>query len=107
MSVISNHPLRCTVALAALAGVEDPEIGLPVTDLGLICQIDFDEPGKKIYVAMTLTTPFCPMGEALTTAVRQSMERHFPGEEVRVELIFEPPWTPDRISEAGRALLNR
>jgi metal-sulfur cluster biosynthetic enzyme len=107
MNVITNNKLRCTIALAALEQVVDPEIGLNVVDLGLIYQVDFDEESRKILVTMTLTTQFCPMGESITSAIKRVMEHTFPGEEVLVELTFDPPWNHERISEEGKQFLNR
>lgn len=107
MNVITNNNIRCTIALAALESVMDPEIGLNVVDLGLIYQIDFDETEKKIYVTMTLTTQFCPMGESITGAVKRVLESTFAGEEVFIELSFDPPWNHERISEDGQQFLNK
>lgn len=107
MKVISNNNIRCTIALAALEGVLDPEIGLNVVDLGLIYQIDFDDTEKKIFVIMTLTTQFCPMGESITGAVKRVLESTFTGEEVFIELSFDPPWNHERISEDGQQFLNK
>lgn len=107
MNVITNNSIRCTIALAALEQVVDPEIGLNVVDLGLIYQLDFGEEHKKIFVTMTLTTQFCPMGESITAAVKRVMEHTFLGEEVRVELSFDPPWSHERISEEGKHFLNQ
>lgn len=107
MNVITNNNIRCTIALAALQHVTDPEIGLNVVDLGLIYQVDFDNAGKKIDVTMTLTTQFCPMGESITGAVKRALENAFPGEEVIVTLSFDPPWSHERISEEGKEFLNR
>ncbi len=107
MIIITNNPIRSTVALAALQQVTDPEIGLNVADLGLIYQLDFDEPGKKIFVTMTLTTQFCPMGESITGAVKRALEQVFSGEEVALNLTFDPPWDHTRISEEGKLFLNR
>lgn len=107
MNIITNNPIRSTVALAALQHVMDPEIGLNVADLGLIYQLDFDEPGKKIFVTMTLTTQFCPMGESITGAVKRALEQVFNGEEVVLNLTFDPPWDHTRISEEGKLFLNR
>jgi metal-sulfur cluster biosynthetic enzyme len=106
MNVITNDKLRSTIALAALEQVLDPEIGLNVVDLGLIYQLDFDTTGGKIYATMTLTTQFCPMGEAITSAVKRVLENSFPEMEPALELSFDPPWTHERISESGKAFLN-
>jgi metal-sulfur cluster biosynthetic enzyme len=107
MNVITNNNIKCTIALAALESVRDPEIGLNVVDLGLIYQIDFDEAETKIYVTMTLTTQFCPMGESITRAVKRVLESTFTGEEAFIALSFDPPWNHKRISEEGQQFLNR
>ena len=107
MNVITNNNIKCTVALAALQNVTDPEIGLNVVDLGLIYQIDFDEASRKIFISMTLTTQFCPMGESIMDAVTQAVQSTFTGDEVKVELTFHPAWNHERISEEGQTFLNK
>lgn len=107
MEVISNNNLKCTIALAALCDVVDPEIGLNVVDLGLIYQIDFDEDDMRVDASMTLTTRFCPMGESITQNVQHMLERTFPGYATHINLTFDPPWRPERISPEGQAFLNR
>jgi metal-sulfur cluster biosynthetic enzyme len=107
MEVITNNNIKCTIALAALNHVYDPEIGLNVVDLGLIYQIDFDEDNKRIDASMTLTTQFCPMGESITNDVIQALDTSFPGYLVQVNLTFDPPWNADRISPEGQEFLNQ
>jgi metal-sulfur cluster biosynthetic enzyme len=107
MEVQSNNNLYCTAALAGLYDVYDPEIGLNVVDLGLIYRIDFNEPEKQLEVTMTLTTQFCPMGESITSDVNQALNNAFKDYEVNVNLIFDPPWSYERISEEGRHFLGR
>ncbi len=107
MKVITNNNLKCTIALAALESVTDPEIGLNVVDLGLIYQIDFDETNSKIFIAMTLTTQFCPMGESITDAVKRVLENTFAHMQVQLELTFNPPWNHEMISEEGQLFLNK
>ena len=104
MNVFSNNSLRSTIALAALENVIDPEIGLNIVDLGLIYGIAFDDP--EIVVTMTLSTPFCPMGESITGAVERVLQDTFTGAVVRVNLTFDPPWNHERISEAGKKFLS-
>jgi metal-sulfur cluster biosynthetic enzyme len=103
---ISNNSLKCTIALAALQDVEDPEIGLNIVDLGLIYQIDFDEPNNIIFCTMTLTTQFCPMGESITKAAKEKLSRTFPNEEINLALTFDPAWNHERISIEGQKFLN-
>lgn len=107
MEVLSNNDLYCTAALAGLYNVYDPEIGLNVVDLGLIYRIDFNESDKSIVVTMTLTTQFCPMGESITDGVQQSVSEAFKDYKVIINLVFDPAWAPERISEEGQEFLNR
>lgn len=106
MNIITNNNLKSTIALAALQQVIDPEIGLNIVDLGLIYQIDFEEVGKKIFATMTLTTQFCPMGESITTGAINALQNAFPDYTIDVQLIFDPPWSHERISEEGLQYLN-
>lgn len=107
MNVITNNNTRCTIALAALQNVMDPEIGLNIVDLGLIYQLDFDETGKKIFCTMTLTTQFCPMGESISNAAREVLTSLFSGDLVEINLTFDPPWGHEMISEEGQNFLNQ
>ncbi len=87
-----------------LRTVYDPELGLDVVNLGLIYELKVEPP--RAYVRMTLTTPGCPLHDSMGDAVRQALGR-LPGvEAVEVELTFEPPWTPDRLSPEARQLLG-
>jgi metal-sulfur cluster biosynthetic enzyme len=107
MNLITNDNIRCTIALAALQNVMDPEIGLNIVDLGLIYQLVFDETGKKIFCTMTLTTQFCPMGESISNAAREVLASVFPGGDVEINLTFDPPWNHEMISEEGQNFLNQ
>ncbi len=107
MTYISNNPGLAARAIESLKSVYDPELGLNVVDLGLIYQLDFDESNRTVYVQMTLTTRFCPMGDSITMGVRQAMEMAFLGYAIDLQLSFEPPWTSALISEEGKKQLGR
>lgn len=107
MNIITNDNEKIIRATNALKNVIDPEIGLNVVDLGLIYQIDFDEAEKKVYCTMTLTTQFCPMGESISSGVTNALEQAFPRFEIDVNVIFNPPWNSQKISEKGREFLNQ
>lgn len=106
MNVETNNELKSTIALTGLLNVIDPEIGLNIVDLGLVYEIQFNEDQNLITVIMTLTTQFCPMGESIVDATKQAMQESFLDYEIKVELIFEPAWSPDMISEEGNTFLN-
>ena len=106
-TVITNNPEKCGEALAALQQVLDPEIGLNIVDLGLLYQIDFDEDNKQVFVSMTLTTQFCPMGDSIRSNAAIALQSAFPVYGLHLELVFDPPWTAERISEQGREFLNQ
>jgi metal-sulfur cluster biosynthetic enzyme len=106
MNVITNNNIKCSLALAALQNVMDPEIGLNAVDLGLIYRIYFDEIERTVSVRMTLTTQFCPMGESMTDAATQALQQVFPDDKVQLTLTFDPAWNPEMISEEGKKYLN-
>lgn len=105
--VITNDRDKCNQALAALHDVIDPEIGLNIVDLGLIYQIDFDESNRIIFIRMTLTTQFCPMGDSIRSNAGSAMQHAFPEYTIDIELVFDPPWHSALISEEGKQFLNR
>ncbi|MBL7837070.1 MAG: metal-sulfur cluster assembly factor [Bacteroidetes bacterium] len=102
----TNHPLKCRQASEYLMEVLDPEIGLNIIDLGLVYNINFNELTKEIFVNMTLTSQFCPMGESILGGAEEKLKNGFPDYTINVSLTFEPVWSYERISETGRAYLN-
>lgn len=84
----------------ALRAVFDPEMGMSIVDLGLVYRIDIDE--GLVRITMTLTTPGCPLHDAMGEWVRQAVERISGVDRAMVVFTFEPPWTPDRLSRAAR-----
>ncbi len=90
----------------ALYDVEDPELGINIVDLGLVRGVQFDPATRTARVRMTLTARACPAGEALVAGVRRRLAQIAGVAGVEVELTFDPPWTPDAITPAGRARLE-
>jgi len=85
----------------ALCSVDDPEVGMNIVDLGLVYRIDI-APGR-VRVELTMTTPACPMGELITDNARRAVSAAVPeGVAVDVALVWEPPWTPDMMSDSAR-----
>ena len=93
-----------TQALELLETVYDPELGLDVVNLGLIYELKVEPP--RAYVKMTLTTPGCPLHDSMGDAVQRALSL-IPGvRDVEIELTFDPPWTPARLSEKARKALG-
>ena len=88
----------------ALSSIYDPEIPVNIVDLGLIygCEID----GHRVAITMTLTAPGCGMGPVLVEDVRYRVGRVPNVEEADVELVFDPPWSRERMSEAAQLELG-
>lgn len=81
----------------ALRDVFDPELGMSVVDLGLIYDVKIH--ADRVRITMTLTTEDCPLHDAMTEWARQAVAK-IPGvEDVEVAIVFDPPWTPDRIRQ--------
>lgn len=90
--------------LQALKAVIDPELGLNIVDLGLI--YDVQVAGGAVDVTMTLTTPGCPLHTAIARGA-QTAVRNLPGiEQATVNVVWDPPWTPERMSPEARARLG-
>ena len=91
--------------LRALRAVIDPELGIDVVSLGLIYGAERD--GSTAKVTMTMTSPACPMGSMLMDDAREVVETTVHGiEHADVELVFEPQWTPERMSDEARRTLG-
>jgi metal-sulfur cluster biosynthetic enzyme len=88
----------------ALKGVKDPELGLDLVVLGLI--YDIDVRGDEVKAVISLTSPFCPVAGEIVEQVKDAIEGVDGVESVDVELTFDPPWTPERISPLVRASLG-
>lgn len=86
--------------IAALHEVIDPELGVNVVDLGLIYGVETT--GGDVCIDMTLTTPGCPLHDSIRDAVETAVELLVPGvESIQVNLVWNPPWCADRITENG------
>ena len=91
--------------LNALRVVMDPEIGVNVVDLGLVYNVEVQD--NCIYVALTMTTPTCPLGEMILDDAYVALRQAFPeAEDVRVDLVWNPPWSPERMTEAAKEQLG-
>ncbi|EHR79011.1 aromatic ring hydroxylating enzyme [Thermococcus litoralis DSM 5473] len=100
-----NAKITKEMILEKLKEVIDPEIGIDVVNLGLIYELKIN-PDNTVYVKMTMTTPGCPLTMWLLQAVEQKI-LEIPGvKDAEIELTFDPPWTPDRISEEVKKRLG-
>lgn len=91
--------------VAALRGIYDPEIRINIYDLGLIYRLDVDEAGH-VSIDMTLTTPGCAVAQSLPDSVAETV-RQVPGvSDVRLDVVWDPPWGREHLSEAARLSLG-
>ena len=88
-----------------LRTVYDPEIPVDIYELGLIYEVKVDESGK-VGIRMTLTSPMCPAAEALPPEVETKAREVAGVTDVALELVWDPPWTPERMSEAAKLELG-
>ena len=85
--------------------IYDPEIPINIYELGLIYKLEIDEK-NKVDLDMTLTSPNCPVAESLPNQVKESIKKVKGVSEVNLNLVWEPPWSKDRMSEAAKLELN-
>ncbi len=102
-SPLDSLNAKATEALIVevLKTIYDPELPVSIYDLGLIYSVNVDADGVAV-IEMTLTTPSCPVAETLPPEVEQKVESLDGVSKARVDLVWDPPWTPDRMSDAAK-----
>jgi metal-sulfur cluster biosynthetic enzyme len=98
-------PLTPALVLGMLRAVLDPELGVDIVELGLVREIVI-EPDGAVEIAMTLTTPGCPLGGFLEDEIRSCLCQLPQVRDVSVRLVWEPPWGPEQMTEAAREQLG-
>jgi metal-sulfur cluster biosynthetic enzyme len=92
--------------LETLRLVIDPELEINIIDMGLVYEVVINQQDKSITIQMTLSSPNCPMGGTIVGAVENCLEHHYPHFKPIVELVWEPVWSFENISEEGKRLLG-
>jgi metal-sulfur cluster biosynthetic enzyme len=87
-----------------LKAVNDPELGVNIVDLGLVYNIEMKD--GVVDITMTLTTPGCPMHDTIAGGVRRALQGQPGVKDVNVNVVWEPRWTPEHMSEAAKERLN-
>ena len=104
VEIPADAPLRDKI-IAALRTVYDPEIPLNLYDLGLIYDITIDAP-NAVSINMTLTTPHCPVAESMPGRVECTVREIKEVNDVNVQLVWDPPWDKDRMSDEAKLTLG-
>ncbi|WP_367178136.1 SUF system Fe-S cluster assembly protein [Glycocaulis sp.] len=106
MSIPEEEIARITDdVVAALKRVHDPEIPVDIYELGLIYKVDLED-DRTLKVQMTLTAPGCPVAGEMPLWVQEACNSVDGVERTEVDLTFDPPWTPDRMTDEARLQLN-
>ena len=92
------------LVIEALKDVYDPEIPVNIVDLGLVYTVEIAD--GDVHVEMTLTAPGCGMGDYIAQQAEWRIAEIDDVEDVQVDMVFDPPWTPDMITEDGKRLLG-
>jgi len=100
----TDHPLWEPI-INAIQQVYDPEIPVNIYELGLIYRVDIDD-DKNVKVQMTLTSPACPAAQELPLQVRGGISVVPEVKDVEVDITFDPPWGPEKMSEVARVTLG-
>jgi metal-sulfur cluster biosynthetic enzyme len=88
----------------ALRVVEDPELGMDIVELGLL--YDAEVEGPKVHVTFTLTSMGCPVGPLIEQQIRETVESMDGVQDVEAELTWDPPWSPEKMSDDAKFILG-
>ena len=91
--------------ISEIKKIYDPEIPVNIFELGLIYKIEVNE-DKKVLIEMTLTSPNCPVAESLPNSVKENILKIDEINDVELKLVWDPPWTKEKMSEAAKLELN-
>lgn len=104
MTQADKDQLKETI-ISVLKTVYDPEIPVDVWTLHLIYELEIDDEGK-VRILMTVTAPNCPVADILPIQIKEKVQAIMGVKEVKVELTFDPPWSPNMLSEEAKAELG-
>jgi metal-sulfur cluster biosynthetic enzyme len=90
----------------ALENVIDPELGLDFVSLGLVYDVEVQDEGGEVFVTFTLTTPACPIGPQVSEQMREFVGELDGVQKVHPKMVFEPPWSPEMMSEDAKFALG-
>lgn len=105
MTGIGTSPPTADEVRAALSAIVDPEIGLPITDLGLVYEVEVSEEGN-VEVTYTLTSLGCPAGPVIDGGIKDAVAALAGVRALKTTIVFRPAWSPERMSEEAKAALG-
>ncbi len=105
--MINEFKIKKKQIILSLKSVIDPELMINIVDLGLVYKVTLNEEEKLIEIDITLTSQGCPLGDAIMEEVQQTTEMYHPDYKVNVNLVWEPEWSTEMITEDGKAALGR
>jgi metal-sulfur cluster biosynthetic enzyme len=101
---VADPTVEVDDVLDALSNVIDPELGLDFVELGLVYGVEVD--GGAVHITFTLTTPACPIGPQVTEQMEEFVGELEGVKSVECEMVFVPPWSPERMSEDAKFALG-
>lgn len=91
--------------LDSLKSVLDPEVGVNIVDLGLVYKVDLQP--EEVHIQITMTSPACPLHGVITRNMDKVLRQAFPDlGKMTIEVVWDPPWSPDRMSAAAKKQLG-
>ena len=105
MNLFTDKEKKEIEILNFLKEVIDPELEINIIDMGLVYKVNYDEKGE-IAIDLTLSTKYCPMGDVIINNTEACLTSHFPGSQIIINLVWEPQWSRDFLTPAGKKELG-